>query len=61
MKQQSHCNVFPARLKLEKQLAIARYTLAVLGTPEAVTALEQMELLASLSEPALCAACEVSP
>lgn len=56
-----HCKLCPSIINREKQLAIARYTLAVLGTPEAVTALEQMELLASLSEPALCAACEVSP
>lgn len=56
-----HCAICPTVLNREKQLAIARHALSVSLTPESVRALAQMDILARLAEPALCAPCEVSP
>lgn len=50
------CNKCPARLNLEKRLAITKHTLAVSGTYEAVKTLEQEQLLAEIAGPALCEA-----
>lgn len=58
MTEHKPCRVCPARLSLEKRVALMMHTLAVSRTPEAVTTLEQVALLAGLNDQALCETAE---